>query len=234
MIEKIDFETYLHISKSNFKIFVFNKKEKKNLYTNEYKTFNNLYFKDSKYLLKFLDENIYKIEKLIGNFIKNIVLVVETEENFNLDIGFKKKNYDQVIDKKKLENFLIETKDLFNENYINQTILHIIIKSFLIDGKRKSSYITDFYSDNLSLEVNFISISNELVFSLNRILEKYQIKVNQYLDGNYINNFIKNDEIELSEMIYNIRNGFNYNEVMLVQKSQKNRGFFEKFFHFFN
>ena len=33
-------------------------------------------------LKKFLDDNIFKIEKLIGKFIKNIFLIIENEKIF--------------------------------------------------------------------------------------------------------------------------------------------------------
>ena len=76
MIEDLDFETYLYISKDKFKIFVLNKKKLKNLYSQELKIDHQFDFKDPNVLLNFLDKNIYKIEKLIGNFIKNIILIV--------------------------------------------------------------------------------------------------------------------------------------------------------------
>ena len=51
---------------------------------------------------EFLDENIFKIEKLIGKFIKNITLIIENENVLTFNIGIKKKNYEKNITK----NFL--------------------------------------------------------------------------------------------------------------------------------
>ena len=91
MIEDLDFETYLYISKDKFQIFVLNKKKLKNLYSQELKIDHQFDFKDLNILLNFLDKNIYKIEKLIGNFIKNIILIVENEKNLKVNMGVKKK-----------------------------------------------------------------------------------------------------------------------------------------------
>ena len=52
--------------------------------------------------------------------------------------------------------------------------------------------------------------------------------------GNYVNNFSKIVNGELTEKIYKLKNGFNDNEVTLVPKNVKNKGFFEKFFQLFS
>ena len=43
---------------------------------------------------KFLDDNIYKIEKMIKNFISNIILIIEDDKVLDVCISFKKKNYE--------------------------------------------------------------------------------------------------------------------------------------------
>ena len=91
MIEHIDFETYLYVSNNRFQIFVYDKIAKKNLYKEELITNNQFNFKNFDNLFKFLDKNIYKIEKLVGNFIKNIILIVENDKNLHVNIGVKKK-----------------------------------------------------------------------------------------------------------------------------------------------
>ena len=40
--------------------------------------------------------------------------------------------------------------------------------------------------------------------------------------------------MEFSEMIYKINSGCNNNEIALVPKNEKNKGFFEKFFQLFS
>ncbi len=69
MIEETDFETFLYISKNKYQIFVYDKNNLKNLYKKELKINEEI---DLNSLSKFLDENIYKIEKMVSNFIKNI------------------------------------------------------------------------------------------------------------------------------------------------------------------
>jgi len=233
MIEDLDFETYLYISKDKFQIFVLNKKKLKNLYSQELKIDHQFDFKDLNILLNFLDKNIYKIEKLIGNFIKNIILIVENEKNLKINMGIKK-SYETSLKQKSLSSNLTELKDLFKKNYQDQTIMHMCIINYIIDGKRYSSFDTKLINDYFCIEVSFIAIDNKLVFALDNVLEKYQIKIKQYMCGNYINNFIGDTGDEISIIANKLRNGLNINEITIVPKHKENKGFFEKFFQLFS
>ena len=233
MIEDLDFETYLYISKDKFQIFVLNKKKLKNLYSQELKIDHQFDFKDLNILLNFLDKNIYKIEKLIGNFIKNIILIVENEKNLKINMGIKK-SYETSLKQKSFSSNLTELKDLFKKNYQDQTIMHMCIINYIIDGKRYSSFDTKLINDYFCIEVSFIEIDNKLVVALDNVLEKYQIKIKQYMCGNYINNFIGDTGDEISIIANKLRNGLNINEITIVPKHKENKGFFEKFFQLFS
>ena len=234
MIEETDFETFLYISKYKYNISVLNKKRLENLYSKDQNFNIELSVNNLEDLARFLDDNIFKIEKLVGYFIKNITLIIENDKNFNIDIGLKKKINEKLIYKKNLEINLIEIKNLFKENYQNQTIMHMLINSYIINGIRHSSYVTKKNYDHLCIETKFISIPNAIIDSLDELLEKYQIKVSQYMCGNYINNFFTENTTELSSMAYKLKNGLNDNEVILIPKNIENKGFFEKFFQLFS
>ena len=233
MIEDLDFETYLYISRDKLQIFVLNKKKLKNLYSQELKIDHQFDFKDLNILLNFLDKNIYKIEKLIGNFIKNIILIVENEKNLKINIGIKK-SYETSLKQKSFSSNLTELKDLFKKNYQDQTIMHMCIINYIIDGKRYSSFDSKLINDYFCIEVSFIAIDNKLVFAFDNVLEKYQIKIKQYMCGNYINNFIGDTGDEISIIANKLRNGLNINEITIVPKHKENKGFFEKFFQLFS
>ena len=234
MIEEADFETFLYISKNKYNISVLNKKRLENIYTKD-QNFNTVSsIDDLENLTKFLDNNIYEIEKLLGYFIQNINLIVQNDQNFNVEIGFKEKIYEKSEYKKNLENNLIEIKDLFKENYQDQTIMHMLINGHIVNGEKSLSYIGDNHNNYSSIETKFISISNDFIDSLDKLLEKYQIKVSQYICGEYVHNFFVDNNLELSSMAHQLKNGCNKNEVILVPKNIENKGFFEKFFQLFS
>ena len=112
--------------------------------------------------------------------------------------------------------------------------MHILIEKYLIDGKLHSLNQDNLNGSNFCLEVQIRSIPLNLTYEIEKVLEKYQIKVIQYLDGNYIRNFFINSTVDFTQMSYEIKNGLNENEVKLVPKNIKNIGFFEKFFQLFS
>lgn len=234
MIEEENFETYLSISPKKFEIFLFDKKNLKSLYKDKLELENKKDFLNLDNLSNFLDANIFKIEKLADNFIKNIVLIIESDKNSYVNICIKKKNYENLINYKNLEIALTETKDLFKENYQKQNIMHMIVKNYSVNGKNYSSFINDINGDYLSLEVNFISIPSNFELILDKILEKYQIRIDKFLDGKYLIEQSKDNKFELPNIANKIINGYNQNEVILVPKNLKNKGFFENFFQLFS
>ena len=233
MTEETDFETYLYLSNNEFKIFLFDKKNLKNLFQDSIIIKNNFDFLDFTELTKFLDKNIFKIEKLIGNFVKNIFLIIDNKNNLVIDLGNKKK-LENKIDKENLKNTLIKLKNLINENYKDQTIMHILLNNRILYQNNETALVNNIDTNYQYLEVSFITLSNHLIINLSRILQEYQIKISNFMDGNYVKNFFKDKEIELSLASHKLINGFNDNEVVIVPKRLKNKGFFERFFNLFS
>ena len=112
MIENSDFETFLYISKNKYQIFVYDKNNLKNLYYKEIENDDEI---ELNILSKFIDDNIYKIEKMIKNFIRNIILIIQDDKVLDIGISLKKKIYEKNIDQKQLENSLVEIKDIFKK-----------------------------------------------------------------------------------------------------------------------
>ncbi len=234
MTEELEFETYLFISINKFEIYLFDKKRLKNLYKEKVNFENNSERIDLIVLTNFLNKNILKIEKLIGKFVKNIFLIIEISDLLDANLGIKKKNYEQVISKKNFENTLIEARDLFNESFQDKKIIHMLIREYIVGDNTYLSYVDNLSGDYFCLEIQFKSISNKIIFQLDKILEKYQIKISNCLDGEYIKNYFKNENIDLPEMANRMQNGANQNEVKLIPKNIKNVGIFEKFFQLFS
>tara|TARA_B100001057_G_scaffold156911_1_gene157468 strand:+ start:1849 stop:2553 length:705 start_codon:yes stop_codon:yes gene_type:complete len=234
MTEDLELQTYVKISPFQVGIYLYDTKNSKNLYEHELKYENIKEIVDLNVLNQLLDQNVFRIEKLLGNFVENICLVVEDINHYNISFGIKKKIYENIINKKYLENLLIEAKDLFNENYQTEKIMHIIIDKYLVDDLSYLSFDDNFVGENFSLEIQFKSISSSLANDIEKVLEKYHIRISNYVDGNYVKDFFLEENTEFGEMLFKIINGFNINEVKLVPKNLRKIGFFEKFFQLFS
>tara|TARA_B100000674_G_scaffold94280_1_gene66783 strand:- start:409 stop:1113 length:705 start_codon:yes stop_codon:yes gene_type:complete len=229
-----ELETYLSISSKKFEIYLLNINNLENLYKKELILSKESEIIDVNILNKFLDSHIFKIEKLIGKFIKDIFIIIEDKTVFNIDVSVKKKNYNEFITNSFLENTLTDIKDLFKENYQQNKLMHLMVNKYLVNGVNYSLIENNIKSKEICLEVRLISVLNSTSYELDKILKKYQIKVNNYLCRNYIKNFFLDENLELSEMSHKIKNGINTNEVQIISKYGKNKGFFEKFFQLFS
>ncbi len=232
MNEILEFETYLSISQTKFGIYLFDTKNRKNLYAKEI-TFEKTDSINHSNLKQFLDDNIFRIEKLIGKFIENIYIIIDCKNILNTKIGIKQKNYQPSKSNTYLQSSITNAKDLFKENYPDEKIMHIIINNYLIDGKNYVYLQDNLEYEQLNLVIQFKSISNEIIHDLNKLLQNYQINIIKFIEGNYVKNFF-NKDVEISKMAFEILNGYNENEVKVVQKNTKKLGFFEKFFQLFS
>ena len=106
-----------------------------------------------------MNQNIFKIEKKIGNFIKKILIVTDLEDFLTVEVSIKKKINDNLVDLKYLLN---EAKDSCKNTIDERRIIHMIINSYCIDDIIYSSLPKDFKCKNFSIDVRFICLSNIL------------------------------------------------------------------------
>ena len=234
MVDELELNTYLFISPSEFGIYLLNTKDFKNLYENkiQIRTENNEI--NLIILNEFLEENIFKIEKLIGGFIKNIYLIIESDKIINVNLCPQNKNYDQNINQNNLKNILTDAKDLFKENYREYKIMHMVINELLLDGSDYPKILGNIKTKEFNLEIEFLAVPNDLIIKIEDVLKNYQIKLTKHLSKIYLQNLFNLEETKLSIQAHKIINGYNENEVSLVSKKLKKQGFFEKFFQLFS
>ena len=92
----LNFDTYLYVSSKKFTILV-NTEIKKKIYEKELILKTNIQHIDLEILDRFLNENIFEIEKLLKNFVKNVYLIIDCEEFFPIDISLKKKIMENLL-----------------------------------------------------------------------------------------------------------------------------------------
>ena len=233
MNRKFNYETYLYISTKKLIILV-NDDLNENIYKDE------LIFEEAKNEIVFeklgyiLNKNIFQIEKKLKSFIEKVFVIIDLDIFFSLEISVKKNNYKDIIQLKNINHLLYEARDCCKKTIEQKKIIHMIIKNYQIDNKDYSFLPNNINCNNFSLDVNFICISNKFIEKLEKILKNFQITISQIVDARYINKFVSDEEENLFLMTKKIIKGHNPNEVKLVEKTAENKGFFEKFFNFFN
>ena len=183
---------------------------------------------------EFLNENIFKIEKELGEFIKIIYLIIENEEIFSVDFSIKNKINDTSLNAKIINNLLIEAKNYCEETLKKLEVIHMKIDQFNIDNEQYNFLPDKDTCKSLSLDLSFICIPNNVLNNFEKVLNKFQISIYRTISYQYLHSFLNIDSNNLELVVQKILTGFNENELILMKKKPKNPGFFEKFFNFFN
>ncbi len=234
MSSDIQFETFLLISYKKFSILVIKTPDLQKIYQEEIQFSNNSNQINLDELNFFLDNNILKIEKILKNFVKNIYLIIDFNNFFPIKISLKKNNFGNKLSLNNLSNTLNEAKDLCSKTLGKKKIVHFIIENYVIDEKHFSYLPKNINCKNFSLDLKFICLSNDLLKSFEQTLKRYQISIKQVVSFEYIKEFIAKDDTDILNLSKIIVKGSFENEVLIVNKSIKKQGFFEKFFNFFS
>ena len=93
MENDLNFEVFLFFSPKKIILSVNRKNDFKIIFKNE------IFFENASTQLNFnklesfLNENIFKVEKILGNFVEKMNIIIETTDFFNLQISMKKDNH---------------------------------------------------------------------------------------------------------------------------------------------
>ena len=226
-------KTFIFISSNRFIIISLNEANKINykketIFKDQNKKF------DLDLFSEFLNENIFKIEKELGEFIKVIYLIIENEEIFSVNLSIKNKINETLINTKIINNLLIEARNCCEETLKKTEVIHIKIDQFYIDNQYYKVLPDKVNCESLSLDLSFICVPNNILNGLEKVLNRFQISVYRTISYQYLHSFLKISGNNLELVAQKILTGFNENEVILMKKKPKNHGFFEKFFNFFN
>ena len=225
---------FLFISFDKIEIVVKKKSSFEEIYKNKVLFQNNSDTLRLKYLDEFLSENVFKIEKKIKKFVQGVYLVFDSKDYIPIEISIKKKSHGNLIEKKDLVYSLKDAKEQCKKTLENKKIIHTVIENYRIDQIDYSFFPKDIKCDTICLDVRFICIPKNIIINFEQILKKYQITIDQIVSAEYVRQFFSQNEHNFFDMAGKIIDGCNENEVVFVNKSRKNRGFFERFFNLFS
>ena len=233
MSKNLNFETYLLVSPKKFLVSV-KKNNFENIYQKEKNFENDLEIIKLNELNDFLNENIYKAEKYLDNFIKDINLVLDCNQFFRVQLSLKMNNHGDLLKKKNLDYLLNEAKNQCRNTLRNKKIIHVIIDNYFVDNKIHKSMPQNLNCNFFSIDVSFICLPIDFLKNFEVVINKYQISINRIISYKYVRELFLNKNLDIIKMTKDTIDGYNENEVVLVAKKLKKEGFFEKFFHFFN
>ena len=234
MIREADLQTYLYLNNTQYIIYVTDNKTNEKIYSEKLAIEENSTELKFRKMDEFLDSNILKIEKKLDSFIKDIYVILDSKEFHSIKLSIKKDNNGNLINSEALIHPLNDLKNLCQSNLQNKKIIHFLIEKYLIDNKFFTTLPENVNCNIFSLDTEFICLSKNLIENIEKILKKYHISLNQILSANYLEKFKDNSDNTIFTTASRIISGHNSNEILLIGKTNKKQGFFERFFNFFN
>lgn len=182
----------------------------------------------------FINQNIFKIEKELNEFIKFIFIIIDHNDIFSVNLSIKNKINDVPLNTNLINNLLVEAKTCCRETLEKLDVMHMKIDQFYVDNDIYKTFPDNIRYKDLSVDLSFICIPKNFLQNLEKVLKKYQISIVKILSYQYLNSFIDVSGNEPGLVSKKILTGFNENEVIFTSKVLRNQSFFEKFFNFFN
>ena len=160
--------------------------------------------------------------------------MIDSPKMISVGISLFKKLDGSKLKEANIKFLVQEAKQQILKCYTNYNIAHIIINNYKIDGVDYSYLPNEMNCNNLCVEAKFICLKKDIILNLKKILSKYQISLNKILYFDYLNDLDVSDNKNIFVTAEKVLRGFNQNEILLINKSTQNKGFFEKFFDFFS
>lgn len=223
------YKTYFYIGTDEISIFVKNNENSEIVFSENQKIDKKFDNFDNSNLKIFFNNKIEEIEKKIKIFVENIILILEHEEIFSIQLSLKQKIDNKYISIEEIQKLLYSGFQQINKSHPNQIVLHYLIEKVNIDGKSHNSLENKFIKNYLCIDLRFVCVHHKVIEIFKNLFKKKQIFLEKVISAGYINSFLT-DKDNLTSLISKIEGGLNKLEVQLIPKKQGKKGFFESFF----
>ena len=235
-MSKKNFHIYLEFNYTELNIAAFNKINNKLEYSNQklYKSYFNNNELNFDILQNFVEKNILEVEKAIGEFVKDIYLMIETPQSTSINLSVLKNNEGNKITKQDVMYLIQDAKQQILKSNSAIEIIHIITENYNLDDMNHNFLPLDINCKKFSIDIKFICFPKDLLRNFEQLFFKQQIFINKFICSNYVKTFdFKNNEKHICEKGKEIVEGINKQEVVSIPKIIEKTGFFERLFHFF-
>ena len=223
------YKTYFYIGTDEISIFVKNNENSEIVFSENQKIDKKFDNFDNSNLKIFFNNKIEEIEKKIKIFVENIILILEHEEIFSIQLSLKQKIDNKYVSIEEIQKLLNSGFQQINKSHPNQIVLHYLIEKVNIDGKSHNSLENKFIKNYLCIDLRFVCVHYKVIEIFKDLFKKKQIFLEKVISAGYINSFLT-DKDNLTSLISKIEGGLNKLEVQLIPKKQGKKGFFESFF----
>ena len=186
---------------------------------------------------KYIQQNIFNIEKSTGEFINDIYLMVDANDSKIIEVSIMKNIEGKKIDQKDIQYLVQDAKQQVLRSNPDKNIIHIIITRYIVEKREYKFFPDNLNCKNFSIDIKFVCFSENLVKKLNNLFNSNQILINKLICAKYAKsfNYDKNEsEDNICNLGLQLLSGLNKQEIMIIPKKVEKKGFFEKIFLLFD
>ena len=182
-------KVFIDFGSSKIRLGVFNREISKSIFTLEKDcvsnfSLNKFDINNSKEVIKDL---IISAEKKIDMHIKNINLMIDTPDIFSIDFSIKKNSDKKKYSENDIHSLLNEAKNIVQKNYIDQKIIHIILKKFVFDDQEFFEIPNkEINYNSLEIELKFICFPNKIWKNLQESFNSNYLKIDSLYCSSYV------------------------------------------------
>jgi cell division protein FtsA len=182
-------KVFIDFGSSKIRLGVFNREISKSIFILEKDcvsnfSLNKFDINNSKEVIKDL---IKSAEKKIDMHIKNINLMIDTPGIFSIDFSIKKNSDKKKYSENDIHSLLNEAKNIVQKNYIDQKIIHIILKKFVFDDQEFFEIPNkEINYNSLEIELKFICFPNKIWKNLQESFNSNYLKIDSLYCSSYV------------------------------------------------
>ena len=126
-------------------------------------------------------------EKKINMHIKNVNLMIDTPDIFSIDFSIKNNSDKKKYSKNDVYSLINEAKNIVQKNYIDQKVIHVIVKKFIFDDEEFFEIPNkEINYNSLEIEVKFICLPNKIWKSLQECFNHNHLKIENLYCSSYV------------------------------------------------
>ena len=144
-------------------------------------------FNEYSKLINFL---IRDAESKISNHLKNIVVLYDASDVYSIDLSIKKILDQKTSFKNICSTIILEAEKLIYDNYINNKIIHTVVKKYIINGKEFLNIPTKITEiKSLIIEIKFLCIPNDQYNNIIDVFKKNNLKILNFFSSSLVRSF---------------------------------------------
>ena len=208
-----NYDVYFDVGSSKIRAGTFNKNN-----------LDNSFFCESDYFLdqSYLDSNVKKIilnlEKKTEEYLDEVNLMVDSPEILSIFISLSKKLDKAKLTKEDIQFLVQDAKQQILRNYLDLSIIHIIIKNYKVDDIDYFFAPMDKNCNLLSIDIIFLCIPKKKIDSLKQVFSKFDVSVNRIISSSYAKSISYKDNFSSIKNISFIDIGFYKTSIINYKK----------------